>query len=177
MPDSFTYSKSLYDEDNNMRENKDEEKKVLGSDPIDKLKIQLLKLVFYVFFESEKISDDVTKNTKLIVDFFSSEAERVERFEEDQCSPLYLKYVFEVLTKILSVYYTNSFIKSLDDENADTNDEQNLREEIKKFPIALKGNLRKFKLSNVKKTGLEELDKLLKNFDLSFPATDDPIRG
>jgi len=60
-----------------------------GSNGIDKLKIQLLQLVYYVFFESEKISEDVTKDTQLILEFFTKEAERLEKFEADQCSPLY----------------------------------------------------------------------------------------
>jgi len=76
----------------------------------------------------------------------------------------------------LNVYYTNSFIKSLDDEASDENDFKH-REEIKRFPEAIKKNLKKFKLTNIKKSGLEELDKLLKNFDMGFPISDDPIRG
>lgn len=118
-PDSFTL---LAGDDENMKEDKYAEShgRGLGDLKIDKLKIQLLKLVFYVFFESEKISEEVTINKNLILEFFRKEADRIELFEADMCSPLYYKYVFEVLTKILSVYYTNSFIKTLADGEDET---------------------------------------------------------
>lgn len=96
-PDSFTNSFDDETDGNVMQESKNganSEKNTgtkvkLGSMKIDKLKIQLLKLVFYVFFESEKISEDVTKNTQLILEFFTKEANRLDKFEADQCSPLY----------------------------------------------------------------------------------------
>lgn len=71
-------------------------------DGISELKIQILRFLYFVYFESEKQDEDFENEStqKQFWQFVRMETERLDNFTS--CTQLYFKYLFETLLKILN---------------------------------------------------------------------------
>jgi hypothetical protein len=97
-------------------------KRAGGKRVINLLKISVIELLYFVYFESATISEDVISYAGVFVKLFRVETERLKHLEKDNITPDYIEFLFGNLLR-MAVAVESSLMKEksvLEDEELST---------------------------------------------------------
>lgn len=130
------------------------------------LKIAILELIYYVYFESSSISEEVIQLKKDFIELFKVETKRLKGLQKEHITQDYVEYLFENLLRI-SVAVTTFLLKegkqNEESEEEDT-DLLNIRPQISSEPMKDKFDMKEFIDALGNKLDLFE-DDVLKTFN------------
>jgi hypothetical protein len=130
------------------------------------LKIAILELIYYVYFESSSISEEVIQLKKDFIELFKVETKRLKSLQKEHITQDYVEYLFENLLRI-SVAVTTFLLKegkqNEESEEEDT-DLLNIRPQISSEPMKDKFDMKEFIDALGNKLDLFE-DDVLKTFN------------
>lgn len=78
----------------------------LGSNPFDEVKVQILRLIYHLYFDGSRENLEVGEKRSKVLDFLEFERERIDKLVEGKISPGYYEYLFLHLIKIVRSFYS-----------------------------------------------------------------------
>jgi len=127
-----------------------------SSEYFELMKIPIANYLFFVYLESEKVSEEFIKNKNIMKRLVENEQKRLKemKFYKDT----YVTYLFEHLIQVFYWYYKQGIIGKDEEDKFDDRHDYN---ELILFVRTLQSNLKKFDSSKISEVGKKNLQDLL----------------
>jgi hypothetical protein len=79
---------------------------VLGSNPFDKVKVEIAQLIYHLYFDGSRENSEVELNRNLVLEFLTFEQDRIDKLVENKFSAKYYEYLFLHLIRIVRCFYS-----------------------------------------------------------------------
>ena len=126
-----------------------------SSEYFELMKIPIANYLFFVYLESEKVSEEFIKNKQIMKRLVEQEQKRLKdmKYYKDT----YVTYLFEHLIQVFYWYFKQGIVGKDEEDKFDDRHDYN---ELVLFVKTLQANLKKFKASKISETGKKNLQDL-----------------